>query len=184
MAHPCICSVCGKKFDRDIVQAVKSGARRYAHQTCMPDGEIVPLPPPTGKKKVVKKESKEDPEMRELKDTIKDIFGDKANWAMCIKQIKTYTASPYSYSLSGIRKSLIYFYQVKNHPIEKANGNIAIVPYIYKEAYDYYYQLFLLENQFENKEIIEKEEREIVIPPPKPRRKFKLFKLWSDEEDE
>lgn len=184
MAHPCICSVCGKKFDRDIVQAVKSGARRYAHQTCMPDGEIVPLPPPAEKKKVVKKESKEDPEMRELKDTIKDIFGDKANWAMCIKQIKTYTASPYSYSLSGIRKSLIYFYQVKNHPIEKANGNIAIVPYIYKEAYDYYYQLFLLENQFENKEIIEKEEREIVIPPPKPRRKFKLFKLWSDEEDE
>ena len=184
MAHPCICSVCGKKFDRDIVQAVKSGARRYAHQTCMPDGEIVPLPPPAEKKKVVKKESKEDPEMRELKDTIKDIFGDKANWAMCIKQIKTYTASPYSYSLSGIRKSLIYFYQVKNHPIEKANGNIAIVPYIYTEAYDYYYQLFLLENQFENKEIIEKEEREIVIPPPKPRRKFKLFKLWSDEEDE
>lgn len=184
MAHPVICSVCGKKFDRDMVQAVKSGLRRYAHQSCMPEGEIVPLPPPTEKKPAVKKESKEDPEMKLLKDTIKDIFGDKANWATCIKQVKTYTAPPYDYSLSGIRKSLVYFYQIKKNPIEKANGNIAIVPYIYKDAYDYFYELFLLENQFDDKVVEEREEREIVIPPPKSKRKIKLFKLWSDDENE
>ena len=39
MAHMVICTVCGKRFDRDKIQAVKSGARRYAHQSCMPDGE-------------------------------------------------------------------------------------------------------------------------------------------------
>ena len=184
MAHPVICSVCGKSFDRDRIQAVKSGLRRYAHQTCMPNGEIVPLPPPTEKKKpttTIKKESKEDPEMKLLKDTIKEIFGDKANWATCMKQIKNYTAAPYNYSLSGIRKSLVYFYQIKHNSIEKANGNIAIVPYIYKDAYDYFYELFLLEQQ--EMKVEEKEEREIVIPPPKPKKKFKLFKLWSDENE-
>ena len=44
MAHYVSCSVCGQRFNRDVVQAVKSGARRYAHQTCLPSGEIVPLP--------------------------------------------------------------------------------------------------------------------------------------------
>ena len=44
MAHYVICSICGKRFDRDKVQAVKSSARRYAHQSCCPQGEIVPLP--------------------------------------------------------------------------------------------------------------------------------------------
>ena len=170
MAHPCICAVCGKSFDRDKIQATKYSARRYAHKECYPNGELVPLP-----------QTKEDPELKLLKDTIKEIFGEKANWATCMKQIKNYTSEPYSYSLSGIRKSLIYFYQIKRNPIEKANGTIAIVPYIYKDAYDYFYELFLLENQ----EIIvpDRKEREIVIPPPKPKRKIKLFKLWSEEDE-
>lgn len=44
MAHYCICPICKEKFNRDIIQSVKYGARRYAHQTCYPEGEIVPLP--------------------------------------------------------------------------------------------------------------------------------------------
>lgn len=172
MAHPCICAVCGKSFDRDKVQATKYSARRYAHKECYPQGELVPLP-----------QTKEDPELKLLKDTIQEIFGDKANWASCMKQIKNFTAPPYDYSLSGIRKSLVYFYQIKKNPIEKANGTIAIVPYIYKDAYDYFYELFLLENQFNEVEVKEKEEREITISPPKPKRKIKLFKLWSEEDE-
>ena len=38
MAKYCICKVCGVKFDREKIQAVFAGARRYAHQTCMPNG--------------------------------------------------------------------------------------------------------------------------------------------------
>ena len=40
MAKYCICKVCGVKFDREKIQAVVAGARRYAHQTCMPNGEL------------------------------------------------------------------------------------------------------------------------------------------------
>ena len=176
MAHPCICAVCNQKFDRDIVQAVRYNGRRYAHKECYPQGEIVPLPPP-------KVKTEEEKEMILLKDTIKEIFGDKANWVTCMKQIKTFTAEPTSYTLSGIRKSLIYFYQIKHNPVDKSNGNIAIVPYVYKDAYDYFYQLFLLEQNAQQLEIKEEEEKEIIIPPPKPKKRLKLFKLWSDEDE-
>ena len=36
MAHKVKCYYCGKEFDRDKEEAVKVGARRYAHKTCSP----------------------------------------------------------------------------------------------------------------------------------------------------
>ena len=41
MAHIVKCAVCGNKFDRDKVQAVKVGARRYAHYSCCKEGELI-----------------------------------------------------------------------------------------------------------------------------------------------
>ena len=35
--HKVKCIICGQSFDRDKVQAVRVGARRYAHQTCDPN---------------------------------------------------------------------------------------------------------------------------------------------------
>lgn len=182
--HLVKCVKCNQVFDANIIQAVKVNARRYAHQTCCPDGELVPLPPPpTPKEPKVKKEEKEKTELTLLKDTIQEIFGDKTNWATCMKQIKNFTAPPYDYSLSGIRKCLIYFYQIKNNPIEKANGTIAIVPYVYKDAYNYFYELFLLEQNAQQLEVKEEVEKEIIISPPKPKKRLKLFKLWSDDDE-
>lgn len=176
MAHLVKCAVCGKQFDRDLIQAVKYSARRYAHQECYPEGELVPLPPK-------KPKSEDEVEMTLLKDTIKEIFGDKANWATCQKQIKNFRAEPYCFTLSGIRKSLVYFYQIEKNSIEKSNGNIAIVPYVYKDAYNYFYELFLLEQNAQQLEVKEEVEKEIIISPPKPKKRLKLFKLWSDDDE-
>ena len=41
MAHNVKCAVCGETFDRDKIQAVRHGARRYAHLRCCPNGELV-----------------------------------------------------------------------------------------------------------------------------------------------
>ena len=60
MSHYVICSVCGARFDRDKEQAVKTGARRYAHYKCSPNSELVPLP-----------QKEEDPDLTKLKDYIK-----------------------------------------------------------------------------------------------------------------
>ena len=57
MAHYVICSICGKKFNRDVVQAVRTGSRRYAHASCDPDNkDLVPL-----------EQKEEDPDLIKLK---------------------------------------------------------------------------------------------------------------------
>ena len=63
MAHLVKCTVCGKQFDRDKIQAVRSGARRYAHYSCKPDGELVPLANPI------------DEDLLELEDYIDKLLG-------------------------------------------------------------------------------------------------------------
>jgi hypothetical protein len=48
------------------------------------------------------------------------------------------------YTYSGIKRTLEYFYEVKKNSIEKANGGIGIVPWVYEEAKRYYYNQWLL----------------------------------------
>ena len=174
MAHLVICSVCGCKFDRDKIQAVKSGARRYAHYDCFPSGELVPLP----------ESSKENPDLIKLKEYINQKYGKTANWALINKQIKIFTTEN-GYSLSGILKSLVYFYDIKHNSVEQSNGGIGIVPFCYQTAYDYYYSLFIAQNQNEGKDIKEvtSRVREITIPLPKIEKKKRLFKFLEETDE-
>ena len=102
---------------------------------------------------------------------------------MINKQIKKYKEEN-GYSYSGILKSLVYFYDVKHNSKEKANNAISIVPYIYQDAYNYYYSLFLAQQATQDKTLITKV-KEIIIKPPKMRgTKQQFFDLgeWEDEE--
>ena len=129
MAHPVKCACCGETFDRDKIQAVKYNGRRYAHQTCFPQGEIVPLPI---------KEIDED--LEKLFEYTKQLLGEEYNHARVKKQVKDFKEE-YGYSYSGMLKSLVYFYEVKGNSKEKANGGIGIVPFVYRDAYNYYFKL-------------------------------------------
>lgn len=53
-----------------------------------------------------------------------------------------------NYSYEGILKALRYYYLLKNGSVDKANGGIGIVPYVYDDAADYYFKLKLKQNQF------------------------------------
>ena len=161
----CKCAICGIEFDRNAIQAVRHGARRYSHQTCEPDGELVPMEGVAN-----------DPELQKLKDYIGTLFGENANWAMINKQIKKYKEEN-GYSYSGILKSLIYFYEVIGNSKEKTNGGIGIVPFVYKDAYNYYYDLFMAQQRNENKKPFIERVREIIIKPPKVEKPIKLFDL-------
>jgi len=169
MAHYCICSVCGVRFDRDKIQAVKSGARRYAHQTCLPQGEIVPLP-------------QKDEDLVKLENYIQQLLGEDYNKARVNKQIKDYVAE--GYTLSGILKSLIYFYEVKGNSREKANGGIGIVPFVYKDAYRYYYSLYIanLQNQEKDVKEITSKVKEISIPIPQITLRKRFFNVEVEDE--
>lgn len=172
--HMVKCSVCGKIFDRGSIQAVRTGARRYAHQSCDPNNQdLVPL-----------EVKEEDKDLIALKEYISKLYGDKANWALITKQIKDYQKD-YKYSLSGILKSLIWFYEVKGNSPEKSNGGIGIVPFAYQDAYNYYYSLFVAQSQNATIDIQEltNKVREVTIPIPEIKEKKRFFKLGDDEEE-
>lgn len=90
------------------------------------------------------------------------------------KQIKDYKAQ-YGYSYAGIQKTLYWFYEIKNNPIDKAKGGIGIVPYVYKEAYNYYYHIYMA--QMANKEQISytPQIKIVTIPPPTTHLKEKKY---------
>lgn len=181
----CKCVVCGIEFDRNKEQAVHSKiyARRYSHATCEPDNQdFVPLPT-----KKEKKEVPPDPDAearKELLDYCKLKFGEKADYPFIQKQIAKFQAE-FGFTMTGMLKTLQYFYDIKHGDPSKSNGRISIIPYTYKDAQNYYYTIWLA-NQINAEiqhEVLIKPPRIIEIEPPTSRPlKIKLFKLLEDEE--
>ena len=101
------------------------------------------------------------------------------------KNIKKYREE-YNYTYSGIHKALIYFFEIKGNSIEKANGNIGIVPYVYKDAFNYYYSIWEANQKNGTKKIEDYLQEEHVITIQSPQRKIKQRKLFTflDEEEE
>lgn len=185
MAHYCICPKCNEKFNRDRIQAVKVGARRYGHATCYPDNtDFMPVEEKKEKKKKEKEKEKPsaDPDYVALKEYIQKLFNGKQNYVLVEKQIKKFKEEM-GYSYSGMMKSLIYFYEVKHNSLEKSNNSIGIVPYVYQDSYNYFYALFLAQQQNMGVEF-KKVEKEVQIKrPSKDRKRMKLIDFSTLEGD-
>lgn len=139
--HKVICYYCGETFDRDAEPFVQVTARRYAHAKCSPKIEI----------------SQQERDYNNLIAYIKKLFNVQVVLPIVIKQIKEYHQN-YGYSYSGIQKSLYWFYELKGNSVAKANNQLGIVPYIYSDACDYFYHLYL--GEIASRETIE-------MPAPK-----------------
>lgn len=101
------------------------------------------------------------------------------------KQIKQYREE-YNYTYSGIHKALVYFYEVKGNPTEKANGGIGIVPYVYQNAYNYYLAIWQAQQRNQDKVLHDytPKVKEIVIPRPQRKvKKRELFTFLDEEVD-
>ena len=98
------------------------------------------------------------------------------------KQLAAYVEQ-YNFTYSGMKKALIYFYEVKGNDKKKANGGIGIIPYCYRDAYNYYYSLWIANQKNEGKVIIDykPQTREVRIPPPqlKPRKR-RFFNFFEE----
>ena len=177
MAHNVKCAICGEVFDRDKVQAVRHGARRYAHLRCKPDGELVTAE--TDPEKI-----KEQQALNDLEMYAKELLQDDYNPAKIRKQINEYHQK-YGYSYDGMKKTLIYWYEIKGQSKEKANGGIGIIPFIFNDARNYYYSLYLA--QMANKDVqpgYRPMIKEIEIISPRAEvKKLRLFNVTEDEED-
>lgn len=163
------CLYCGQQFDRLSEPCVKI-KNRYAHEQCSKDYEAS-IP-----------QEKKDEEA--LKNYIKEKFKDNANWALINKQLLKYKQDNFTYK--GILKTLQYWYDIKHNDINKAKGGLGIIPYVYNQALDYYYNLYLAQHVNEGKDIsVITQSKEIVIKYPERKTKpFKLHNLEEIEEDE
>jgi hypothetical protein len=171
MAHIVTCVYCKQRFDRDKFPYIQVSARRYAHQECSLTEE--------------QKISKEEQDKIDLENYILKLFKVDYVDARVRKQIKQYREE-FNYTYSGIRKALTYFYEVKGNSIEKANGGIGIVPYVYQNAYNYYLALWQAQQKNQDKVLNDYVPRVKEIVIPRPQRKVKKRELFTflDEEKE
>lgn len=129
--------------------------------------------------------NKEDLDKMKLEQYINKLFHTDYVDPRIQKQIKNYIKE-YNFTYSGILKSLVYFYEVKQNPVEKSNDGIGIVPWVYKQAFNYYYAIWLAQQKNTDKTVENyiPKETEIIIPRPKPKpHKKYLFSFLDDKED-
>lgn len=169
--HLVKCKYCGKTFDASVVPFVKPASNRYAHKTCYEE--------------FTEKQKQEEQDKQDLYLYLDKIFKGSYNIAGVNTYLKKFREE-YGYTYSGIKKALVYFYEVKGNSLEKANGNIGIVPYVYKDAFNYYYALWEAKQKNEDKRIEDylPEEKIIIIAPPERKINRKQFFTFLDEEEE
>ena len=139
-------------------------SRRYAHLTCV--------------EKNKKEKTKEEIDKENLQNYVKQLFGISKLSAKINKQIDKFIKEN-QYTYSGIHRSLIYFYEIKKNPIDKANEGLGIVPWIYEDARRYYYELWLAQQKNTDKKIDDYKPKEIIIKIPPPERKVKKRKFFN-----
>ena len=166
--HQVTCVYCKERFDRDKVAFTKISERRYAHEEC-------------AKTRYVEK-NQEEKDYEALENYIKNLFHEDYLSARIRKQIKDMRAE-YNYTYSGMLKTLVWWFEIKKNSIEKANEGIGIIPYVYKDACNYYYALYLA--NIENEEYVnyKPQIKEIHISSPRAEKKGKkkLFKFLEEE---
>lgn len=171
MAHYVTCTICKKRFDRDKYPAVLVSTRRYAHASCA--GALS------------KEQAKEEQDRQALEEYIIQLFNLKHMDGRITLQIKKFIQD-YNYTYSGILRTLKYFYEVKKNDLSKSNNGIGIVPWVYQEAYNYYYNQWLLKQKNTDKNIEEYSPHYIDIVIKEPMRQPKKRKIFTflDEEVE
>lgn len=89
----------------------------------------------------------------------------------------------YNFTYSGMLKALQYWYEIKHNPVD-VNRGLGIIPYVYKQAYDYYYARWLADQQNESKNLNDYIPKDIVVtiqPPKREIQKRKLFTFLDEE---
>lgn len=162
--HIVKCAICNESFDANSVPFVKVNSRRYAHKSCA-EAKQVEL-------------TQTELDKEELLEYIKKLLSIEYITPRIHKQLNQYVEE-YHYTYSGMRKALIYFYEIKGNDVEKANGGIGIIPYVYDSAYRYYYELWLAQERNRGKEIVNYKPDVVIINIPRPEKKVKKRKLFS-----
>lgn len=160
------CKYCGDSFSRENEEFEKIG-NRYAHKLCY-ENHLSTL-------------TKEEKDKEDFYQYLKELMG-QYNYIIVNKLAEKYIKEN-GYTYSGMTKTLHYFYIIKGNPIEKANGSIAIIPYVYDEAKQYFYSIEKA-NKLNADKRIEKNmfaTKVIHIASPQVKKKKKKFFNFLDK---
>lgn len=162
------CAYCKKPLSKKNEDCVMIGNNKYVHKGCQ-----------------ALEEKREKTDKEQLEEYIKNLFQISYIDPRVKGQIKKYI-DEYNYTYSGIRKALIYHYEIKGGDKSKANGGIGIVPYVYQAAYEYHYNLWLAQQKNKDVEITlyTPKVKEIVIPRPQRKVKKRPLFTFLDEDGE
>ena len=162
------CMICGELVDKTNPECVKATSTSYAHRNCL----------------------EQEPELLErtkFYDYVSQLFGTKYNHLSTMKLAERYMREHPDWTWSGMHKAMWFFYEKKHGDKSKANGTIGILPYIYQQAYSYFFELFLAEEAANSldEEAIKTTTRKMVIKEPiKPTTKRKANIIEFEEDDE
>lgn len=168
--HYVKCVYCGEQFDRDSEPTKAVSSRRYAHLKCWEEH--------------INNMSQEERDIENFYNYTQQLFGKEYNYILTKKLAEKFVKEN-NYTYSGMLKTLKWYYEKEGKSIEKSNGSIGIIPYIYNQAMAYYYSLY--QAQMVNKEkdvsnfIIPKER---IIEIESPRVYVRPPQLWFQEEDD
>lgn len=107
--HNVKCVYCQETFDRDSVPSVQINNRRYAHKTCYD--------------KIENGKTQEEKDYELLEKYLMNLFNTNYVSAKIKKQIKEYKEE-YHYTVSGIYKALVWWYDIQHSDITKSNDGI------------------------------------------------------------
>ena len=163
-----ICAYCKKPMSKKDEDCVMVGNNKYVHKSCQ---EL--------------ESQREKTDREKLEEYIKELFQISYIEPRVKAQIKKYVEE-YNYTYSGMQKALYYHYEIKGGDKSKANGGIGIVPYVYQNAYNYFYELWLAQqkNKDVQIELYQPRVKEIVIPRPERKIKKRPLFTFLDEEGE
>jgi hypothetical protein len=161
------CKYCKKTINKKEEKYIQITNSTYAHLACS---------------ELEAKREKTDAE--KLDEYIMQLFNYDYVPPRAKKQINQFVQE-YNYTYSGIHRSLIYFYEIKGGDRDAAHDGIGIVPFIYQDAYNYYYSLWLAKQRNEDKDLSQYIPRQVEIkitPPEREPIKRKLFAFLDEDE--
>lgn len=122
------CKFCGESFDRNDpkIEFVKI-KNRYAHKKCYEAQDAADL--------------QEQEDWNNLIEYVSALLGEDFNFVKTQKLLEKYKTE-YKFSYSGMLKALKWFYEIKHGSKENAHGAVGILPYIYEDAYKYYFEIY------------------------------------------
>lgn len=161
-----VCIFCKKAMSKKDEDCVMVSNGKYAHKGCKDLDD-----------------NREKTDKEKLEDYIKKLFELDYVEPRIQLQIKKFM-DEYNYTYSGMQKALYYFYEIKKNDISKANKGIGIIPFIYNEAYNYHYNLWLAQQKNKDIEIYIPKVTEIKIKSPQRKVKKRPLFTFLDEDVE